>query len=76
MVAMNKVVNWDTTADATGFNRSMTPEQIMDALEERVGPEGRRLFEDFLRKVNKLGAQQQLEAQAQRDAERSRARGP
>ena len=45
-------------------------------LEERVGPEGRKLFEQFLRKVNKLGAQQQLEAQAQRDAERSRERGP
>ena len=44
-------------------------------LEERDGPEGRRLFEQFLRKVNKLGAQQQFEAQAQRDAERSRARG-
>ena len=27
------------------------------------GPEGRRLFEQFLRKVNKLQAQQQLEAQ-------------
>ena len=48
----------------------------MDKLEERVGPKGRKLFERFLRKVNKLGAQQQLEAQAQRDAERSRERGP
>jgi hypothetical protein len=54
----------------------MTPEQIIDTLEERVGPEGRKLFEDFLRKVNKLGAQQQLEAQAQRDAERSGDRWP
>jgi hypothetical protein len=34
------------------------------------------LFEGFLRKVNKLGAQQQLEAQSQRDAERSCERGP
>jgi hypothetical protein len=35
------------------------------------------LFEQFLRKVNKLQAQQQLEAQAQMgDTERSRQRGP
>ena len=59
------------------FDRSLTPEEIMDKLEKRVGPEGRRLFEQFLHKVNKLQAQQQLEAQAQRgDTERSRERGP
>ena len=39
---------------------------------QELGPEGRKLFEHFLRKVNKLGAEQQLEAQARRDAERSR----
>jgi hypothetical protein len=33
-------------------------------LEKRVGPEGRKLFEKFLRQVNKLQAQQRLEAQA------------
>jgi hypothetical protein len=38
----------------------MTPEEIMEKLEERVGPQGRKLFEDFLRKVNKLQAQQYL----------------
>jgi hypothetical protein len=48
----------------------------MDKLEERVGPKGRKLFERFLRDVNELGAQQNLKAQAQRDAERSRERGP
>jgi hypothetical protein len=37
----------------------------MDKLEKRVGPEGRKLFERFLRQVNKLQAQQQLEARAQ-----------
>jgi hypothetical protein len=51
-----------TGADAAGFSRTMTPEQIMDRLEERVGPKGRRLFQNFLRKVNKLQAEQQLEA--------------
>jgi hypothetical protein len=54
----------------------MTPEQVMDKLEERVGPEGRKLFEQFIRKVNKLQAQQQLEAQAQGVTERSGERGP
>jgi hypothetical protein len=38
----------------------MTPEEIMEKLEERVGPQGRKLFEDFLREVNKLQAQQYL----------------
>jgi hypothetical protein len=33
--------------------------------QERVGPKGRKLFEQFLRKVNELGAQRHLEAQAQ-----------
>jgi hypothetical protein len=51
-------------------------EEIMDRLEKRVGPEGRKLFEQFLRKVNKLQVQQHLEAQAQGDTERSRERGP
>jgi hypothetical protein len=36
----------------------------LDELEKRVGPEGRKLFEKFLRQVNKLQAQQRLEAQA------------
>jgi hypothetical protein len=77
MVAMTKVIRWETGADAASFSRTMTPEEIMDKLEERVGPEGRKLFEQFLRKVNKLQAQQQLEAQAQRGVtERSGERGP
>ena len=59
------------------YHRALTPDEIMDKLEERVGPEGRKLFEQFLRKVNKLRAQQQLEAQAQMGVtERSGERGP
>jgi hypothetical protein len=65
MVAMSKIVHWDTTTDDTRFGRTMTPDEIMDKLEERVGPKGRRLFENFLRKVNKLQAEQQLEARSQ-----------
>ena len=56
--------------------RTMTPEEIMDKLEQRVGSEGRKLFERFLRDVNELGAQRHLEAQAQTCAtERSGKRG-
>ena len=57
--------------------RTMTPEEIMDKLEQRVGSEGRKLFERFLRDVNELGARRHLEAQARTGVtERSRGRGP
>ena len=59
---MPQGVQVETGADAASFSRTLTPDQIMDKLEERVGPKGRRLFEDFIRKVNKLQAEQQLEA--------------
>jgi hypothetical protein len=36
------------------FERQYTPEEVIARLEQRVGPEGRRLFEDFLRKVKRL----------------------
>jgi hypothetical protein len=62
-VALAKAIRWESAEDeADGV---MTPEEIMDKLEARAGPEGRKLFEQFLRKVNKLQAQQYLEAQAQ-----------
>ena len=64
MVALSKVIHWEV-GGAGKFDRTLTPEEIMDKLEQRVGPEGRKLFEQFLRKVNKLQARQQLEAQAQ-----------
>jgi hypothetical protein len=57
-------IRWET-AEEDLSGGGMTPEEIMEKLEQRVGPEGRKLFERFLRDVNKLQAQQQLEAQAQ-----------
>ena len=63
-VALAKTIRWDTGTEEM-FDGAMTPEEIMDKLEQRVGPKGRKLFEQFLRKVNKLQAQQYLEAQAQ-----------
>ena len=76
IMSLARIIRWDV--DPTGaFDRTLSPEEIMDKLEQRVGPEGRKLFEQFLRKVNKLQAQQQLEAQAQMgDTERSGERGP
>ena len=74
-MSLARIIRWEV--DPTGaFDRALSPEEITNKLEERVGPEGRKLFEQFLRKVNKLQAQQQLEAQAQMgDTERSRERG-
>ena len=63
LVALSKIVKWDQ-AETEMFDKTLTPEEIMDKLEERVGPEGRKLFERFLRDVNELGARRHLEAQA------------
>ena len=62
-VALAKSIKWET-AEEDLSDGAMTPDEIMDELEQRVGPQGRKLFERFLRQVNKLQAQQQLEAQA------------
>jgi hypothetical protein len=66
ILSLARIIKWDV--DSTGaLSSSLSPEEIMDKLEERVGPEGRKLFESFLRQVNELQVRQQLEAQAQRD---------
>jgi hypothetical protein len=71
ILSLARILKWD--ADPTGaFGRSLSPEEIMDKLEERVGPEGRKLFESFLRQVNELQVRQQLEAQAQKNEKRVR----
>jgi hypothetical protein len=64
MVALSKVIRWEV-GEAGAFDRSLMPDEIMGRLEKRVGPEGRKLFERFLRQVNKLQVQQHLEARAQ-----------
>jgi hypothetical protein len=69
-------IRWET-AEQDLSGGGLTPDEIMDKLEERVGPEGRKLFERFLRDVNELGAPRHLEAQAQTCVtERSGKRGP
>jgi hypothetical protein len=41
----------------------------MDKLEQRVGPEGRKLFEQCLRKVNALQAKQLAAKEGKEDSE-------
>jgi hypothetical protein len=65
MVALSKVMRWEV-GESRAFDRALTPEEKLDRLEKHVGPEGRKLFERFLRRVNKLQARQQLEAQRRR----------
>jgi hypothetical protein len=40
-VALSKVIKWDA-AETEMFDKTLSPEEIMDKLEQRVGPEGRR----------------------------------
>jgi hypothetical protein len=75
IVSLARFIRWDVES-TSGFDRTLSPEEIMDKLEERVGPEGRKLFEKFIKQVNVLQAKQQLEAQAQGATERSGERGP
>jgi hypothetical protein len=46
------------------FERQRTREEIMAKLEERAGPEGRRLFESFLHKLKRLECNGQLGSSA------------
>jgi hypothetical protein len=57
LVALSKVIRWEVGM-AGEFDRSLTPDEIMVKLEQRVGPEGRKLFERFMRDVNKLQMKQ------------------
>jgi hypothetical protein len=54
------------------FERPRTPEEIIDKLEERIGPKGRALFEGLVRKINMLQAEQQQEEQRQQEQEQLR----
>ena len=39
IVSLARIIRWDVES-TDAFDRTMTPEQIMDVLEERVGPKG------------------------------------
>jgi hypothetical protein len=51
------MIRWEPAEEMLA-DGGMTPEEIMEKLEQRVGPEGRKLFEEFLRSVNTLQAKQ------------------
>ena len=51
------------------FDRPKTPEEIIDKLEQRIGPQGRIIFENFVREMNRLEAEQQLEQQERQQEE-------
>jgi hypothetical protein len=68
IVALARIIKWEF-GPAGAFDRPRTPEEIIDKLEERIGPKGRALFEDFVRKINMLQAEQQLEQQKQQEQE-------
>jgi hypothetical protein len=63
IVSLARIIKWEL-GPAGAFDRP-TPEEIMNKHEERVGPEGRRLFEQFLEKVNRLQLRQQQEQRQQ-----------
>jgi hypothetical protein len=59
MVTLAKVIRWEI-GEPGAFDRPRSPEEVMDRLEQRIGPEGRKLFERFLREVQQLEERQQL----------------
>ena len=66
MVTLAKVIRWEVGTPGA-FVRPRTPEEVMDRLEERIGPKGRKLFEQFLQKVNRLEEQQLLQERQQQE---------
>jgi hypothetical protein len=63
MVTLAKVIRWEI-GDPGAFDRPRSPEEVVERLEQRIGPEGRKLFERFLREVQQLEERQQLTASA------------
>ncbi len=46
-------------SDPGDFSKLKSEQEIVDRLEERAGPEARKLFEKFIKKVEKLQADQE-----------------
>ena len=56
------------------FDRPKKPEEIIEKLEQRIGSKGREIFENFVREINRLQAEQQVEQQQQQQQEQERRR--
>jgi hypothetical protein len=67
LVALAKMIRWETAEEMPSGGGSMTPDEIIEKLEQRVGPEGRKLFERFLRDVNMLQAKQLARREKERE---------
>ena len=59
MVTLAKVIRWEI-GELGAFDQPRSPEEVIERLEQRIGPEGRKLFERFLREVQQLEERQQL----------------
>jgi hypothetical protein len=57
MVTLAKVIRWEI-GEPGAFDRPRSPEEVVERLEQRIGPEGRKLFERFLREVQQLEERQ------------------
>jgi hypothetical protein len=67
MIALARMIRWQDGV-VGDVEKPRTPEEVLAKLEARAGPEGRKLFERFLRQLNKLQEEQRLaeiEAQQQ-----------
>jgi hypothetical protein len=64
LVALAKMIRWETAEELLS-DGGMTPDEIMEKLEQLVGPEGRKLFEKFLRSVNALQAKHLAERESE-----------
>jgi hypothetical protein len=67
LVALSKMIRWETADEMLSGGGSMTPDEIIEKLEQRVGSEGRKLFERFLRDVNMLQAKQLARREKERE---------
>jgi hypothetical protein len=72
VAGMAKVIRVEVT-DTGALDRVHSTEEIMDQLETQVGSEGRRLFERFMRQVERL---RQKQLQEMQDAERGSGEEP
>jgi hypothetical protein len=70
MVSLARILRWEVGA-AGEFERPRSPEEIIAKLERKVGPEGRRIFERFLRQVARLQEKQQREIMGEVEDERA-----
>ena len=57
LVNLARIIRWEVGPAGT-FDKPRTRAEIADKLERRAGPQGRALFEAFIRKLEQLEAEQ------------------